>query len=140
MLRRLAMQNHASTCVFCARIAGGDVLLGDDALLVALSDKFPVSAGHALVVPRRHVASWLDLTPSELAHAWELVARVARKLDVERHPAGYNLGVNVGTAAGQTIEHAHLHVIPRYAGDVPDPRGGVRWIIPARAKYWNDEP
>ena len=68
-----------------------------------------------------------------------LTRQVRRKLDRKHSPAGYNIGVNAGKAGGQTIDHAHLHLIPRYSGDVPDPRGGIRWIIPTKARYWSQE-
>jgi len=106
--------------------------------LRAFRDSFPVSKGHALIVPRRHVASLFDLDEAELAAIWSAVSAVRQQLQEEFKPDGFNIGVNDGTAAGQTVSHAHLHVIPRYAGDVPDPRGGVRWIIPSKADYWSE--
>jgi diadenosine tetraphosphate (Ap4A) HIT family hydrolase len=104
-------------------------------LILGLWDAFPVSPGHALLLPRRHVATWWDATPEEQR---ELVAAltVARDEIRRRHrPDGFNVGINAGAAAGQTVFHLHVHVIPRYAGDVPDPRGGVRHVIPAKANY-----
>lgn len=103
--------------------------------VLALWDAYPVSPGHALIVPRRHVATWFDATDAErvaLAAATELV-----KAEIEKHhrPDGYNIGINVGEAAGQTVFHLHVHVIPRYRGDVPEPRGGVRGVIPSRRDY-----
>jgi diadenosine tetraphosphate (Ap4A) HIT family hydrolase len=89
-----------------------------------------------LVVSRRHEPDFLALDPAEQQAVLALAAEVAARLRAERAPDGYNLGVNVGAAAGQTVDHAHLHVIPRYRGDVADPRGGIRWIIPGRARYW----
>lgn len=106
-------------------------------LTLGLWDNFPVSPGHALLIPRRHVPTWFDATPEEQQ---ELTAAIelARAAILARHrPDGFNVGMNLGAAAGQTVEHLHLHVIPRYAGDVPDPRGGVRWVVPARADYWS---
>jgi diadenosine tetraphosphate (Ap4A) HIT family hydrolase len=103
---------------------------------IVIRDAFPVSEGHMLVVPRQHVASLFEL-PQEVQQAiWGLVAEVREQLTAEYSPDGFNVGVNDGQAAGQTVDHAHVHVIPRYAGDVPDPRGGIRWIIPAKAAYW----
>jgi len=125
-------------CPFCSRIAAGDALLAANDLAAAFADGFPVSPGHSLVVPRRHVSDYFELAPEEQAALWELAAEVKRGLDRDRAPAGYNVGVNVGAAGGQTVWHAHLHVIPRYAGDVEDPRGGVRWVIRARAPYWKE--
>lgn len=126
------------TCPFCARIAAGTTMLAAEHAAV-VADAFPVSPGHALVVPRRHVASYFELDAGEQAAIWALVSDVQRHLEHERHPAGYNIGINVGAAAGQTVAHAHVHVIPRYAGDVEDPRGGVRRILAAKAAYWERE-
>jgi diadenosine tetraphosphate (Ap4A) HIT family hydrolase len=97
---------------------------------------FPVAEGHTLVVPRRHVASLFDLPEEEQAALWRLVALVRGRLMDELSPDGLNVGVNDGPAAGQTVMHAHVHIIPRRTGDVADPRGGVRWVIPAKAQYW----
>lgn len=103
---------------------------------VAFFDRFPVSTGHALVVPCVPVPSLFDLDAAVQSEMWETVRRV-REILVERfRPTGFNIGVNDGAAAGQTVPHAHVHVIPRYAGDVPDPRGGIRWVIPEKARYW----
>ncbi len=89
-----------------------------------------------LVVPKRHVASLFDLSEVEQFAVWMLVAKVRATLMAELKPDGFNVGVNDGTAAGQTVMHAHVHVIPRRNGDVADPRGGVRWIMPSKASYW----
>jgi len=104
--------------------------------VLALRDAFPVTPGHALVVPRRHVAAWRDLTSDEKAAIFDLVDRVRETLDAQHAPNGYNIGMNDGIAAGQTVMHVHVHVIPRYAGDDPDPRGGVRRVLPHKAAYW----
>ena len=122
-------------CPFCDRVLSGDVAVANVSA-AAFPDAFPVNPGHTLVVPRRHEPDFLALTLDEHAAIWQLVAHVKGDLDRRHQPEGYNLGVNVGDAAGQTVGHAHLHVIPRYVGDVSEPRGGIRWIIPARATYW----
>lgn len=122
-------------CPFCERIARADVAGGGD-LVVFFADAYPLNPGHTLVVPRRHVPDYNDLTEAEQAALWRLIPDICGRLDRERAPAGYTIGINVGAAAGQTVDHAHLHVIPRYAGDVDDPRGGIRWVIPGRARYW----
>lgn len=106
------------------------------ATCVAFFDGYPVAEGHALVIPRRHVASLFELSAAEYADAWEVVARVRQELTERFHPDGFNVGVNDGAAAGQTVPHAHIHVIPRKNGDVVDPRGGIRWVIPGKANYW----
>ena len=89
-----------------------------------------------LVVPRKHVRSIYELPAGEQASIWQLVGEVRVKLLAELKPDGFNIGLNDGLAAGQTIMHAHVHIIPRRNGDVPDPRGGVRWVIPGKAPYW----
>jgi diadenosine tetraphosphate (Ap4A) HIT family hydrolase len=94
-----------------------------------------VSAGHTLVLPCRHVSSYFECTDEEKAALWVLVDRVKERLDREHRPDGFNVGINVGVAAGQTVPHCHVHVIPRYAGDVLDPTGGVRSVIPAKRNY-----
>ncbi len=106
-------------------------------LAFALADGFPVSPGHTLVVTRRLVPTWFDATPAEQAALLALVSEVRQLLDQTLHPKpdGYNVGFNAGAAAGQTVPHVHIHVIPRYHGDVPDPRGGVRAVIPQLANY-----
>lgn len=103
---------------------------------IALRDGLPVSPGHTLVIPRRHVQGFFDLDAAEQQAVWLLAASVRSKLRAEFKPDGFNVGLNDGPAAGQAVPHAHVHVIPRFQGDVSDPRGGVRWIIPAKAKYW----
>lgn len=104
----------------------------------AMLDAYPVSKGHCLIIPRRHVASWFDATADERNEMFDLLRQVREYLCDAYAPEGYNVGINDGAAAGQTVPHLHLHLIPRYAGDRPDPRGGVRWVIPERADYWSD--
>jgi diadenosine tetraphosphate (Ap4A) HIT family hydrolase len=115
-----------------------DRLLRKRKLALALTDGFPVSEGHALVVPRRHVASLCDLEAEEQAAIWAMVAEVRADITERLRPDGFNIGLNDGRAAGQTVMHAHVHVIPRFDGDVPDPRGGIRWVVPAKAAYWRE--
>lgn len=109
--------------------------VGSNELAFAIRDSFPVSPGHTLVVPRRLINEWWKATPTERLAMFELVDDVKRRLDAEYAPDGYNVGFNAGSAAGQTVGHLHLHVIPRYDGDVPDPRGGVRHVIPEQGNY-----
>ena len=103
----------------------------------AFRDQYPLSRGHTLVIPLKHVASLFELSAAEQADLWQLVASVREQLQGEFNPDGFNVGLNDGTAAGQTVMHAHIHVVPRYIGDVADPRGGVRWILPEKADYWS---
>jgi len=104
-------------------------------LAFAIRDRFPVSPGHTLVIPRRNIAEWWEATPTLRLAMFELVDDVKRRLDAEFAPNGYNVGFNSGTAAGQTVDHFHVHVIPRFDGDMQDPRGGVRHVIPERGNY-----
>ena len=125
-----------TACPFCD-LASSRVCLENDTAL-ALPDAFPVTEGHTLVVPKRHVASLFDLSEEEQVAIWRLVALVRAKLMADVHAEAFNIGINDGAAAGQTVMHAHVHVIPRRKGDSPDPRGGVRWIKPEKARYWKD--
>ena len=119
-------------CVFCSRDRG---ILAEGRLALAFYDAFPVSKGHALVVPKRHAVTIWDMNDDEYIDAFELV-RIVKAILAERHnPDGFNVGVNSGEAAGQSVWHAHIHVIPRYKGDVPAPRGGVRSVIPGKGDY-----
>lgn len=123
-------------CPFCDRIAGDGPFLAAADSAVAFEDGFPVSPGHTLVVPRSHVPDLFDLEADEIAAVWRLVGLMRDELARDRCPDGFNVGVNAGAAAGQTVWHAHVHVIPRYVGDAEDPRGGIRRVIPKRARYW----
>ena len=114
--------------------------VAENALAFALEDRFPVSPGHTLVIPRRLFATWFEATPEERTALFELVDEVKRVLDERLHPDGYNIGINAGEAAGQTVPHLHVHVIPRYRGDVDDPRGGVRHVIPGKGNYLASGP
>jgi len=126
----------STPCPFCT--LAEDRILASNDLAIATPDGFPVSPGHTLIVPKRHVASWFDTTPEEQRAVIGLLGEMKQRLDAERSPAGYNIGINDGPAAGQTVRHLHLHLIPRYDGDTEDPRGGVRWVFPHRAAYWKE--
>lgn len=133
--------SHGSekNCPLCGRIAAGEAVAeSPDGLAVALRDAYPVAEGHTLVIPRRHEPDLLGLTGAEAASLWALVHEVSRDVLAETGADGLNVGVNAGVAAGQTVMHVHVHVIPRHLGDVPDPRGGVRWVLHERAVYWED--
>ena len=104
---------------------------------MAVHDGFPVSQGHSLVIAKRHVPSLFKLSESEQINIWQLVAQVRDILAAELSPDGFNVGLNDSEAAGQTVQHVHVHVIPRWKGDVEDPRGGIRWVIPHSAPYWD---
>jgi len=104
-------------------------------LAFACFDKNPVNPGHLLILSRRHVATWFDVTSDEKVALFALLDEGKRLLDERFAPDGYNIGINVGDAGGQTIMHLHIHLIPRYHGDCANPRGGVRGVIPARQNY-----
>lgn len=123
--------NPATDCPFCS---AQDAVLGNERVY-ARFDKYPVTRGHLLVITRRHVADFFATSTEERAAMLALIDQAKAMLDERFAPHGYNLGVNVGEVAGQTIPHVHLHVIPRYRGDTPNPRGGVRGVIPEKQSY-----
>jgi diadenosine tetraphosphate (Ap4A) HIT family hydrolase len=125
-------------CPFC-QIAP-ERIVAESPLTLTIRDSFPVSPGHTLVIPKRHFANLFDATPDEIADIWEALRQASELLTAERRPDGFNAEVNVGAAAGQTVMHLHVHLIPRYAGDQPDPRGGIRRIFPELADYWSPRP
>lgn len=127
-----------SNCFFCRMIINDtkkEILLQND-LAVMIRDTQPVSKGHSLIIPRRHVSSFFDTSPEERTALMALLDQTKKDLGREYSPDDYNVGINDGPLAGQSIPHLHIHLIPRYKGDKDDPRGGVRWILPEQAKYW----
>ena len=120
-----------SDCIFCQR--NKLEIVAENELALAFKDSCPVSEGHCLVIPKRHVETYFDASPEEHAAIGSLVGQVSRLLQKDVSPDGYNIGANVGETAGQTVFHFHVHIIPRYQGDVADPRGGVRKVIPNRS-------
>jgi diadenosine tetraphosphate (Ap4A) HIT family hydrolase len=120
-------------CPFCEMPADRVLEVNGSALVVL--DAYPVSAGHSLVICRRHVADIFDLSATEVGDILKLIRSSRERLDRTLRPAGYNVGVNIGRYAGQTVMHVHVHVIPRYLGDSDDPTGGVRGVIPGKARY-----
>lgn len=113
-----------------------DRIVFEGADVIAFYDGYPVSPGHTLVVAKVVSESHFDLPAPIRQQVWEAVAIVREILQQRHQPDGFNVGLNDGRAAGQTIAHAHIHIIPRYSGDQLDPRGGVRWVIPEKARYW----
>jgi diadenosine tetraphosphate (Ap4A) HIT family hydrolase len=122
-------------CLFCERIAAAPG--SGDSVAFAFPDRFPVSDGHMLVVPRRHIERLETLPAVEWTGLFALVHQICQEVAAQPGVDGVNVGVNSGEAAGQTVAHAHVHVIPRRLGDVADPRGGVRHLIPGKAEYWS---
>ena len=121
-------------CPFCNIY--NDELMIERPLAYLRRDHHPLTKGHSLVIPKRHVATFFETTKDERLQMIELLDEAKAVLDKEHGPDGYNIGINSGPAAGQTVMHLHMHVIPRYAGDTSEARGGIRWIIPERAEYW----
>lgn len=120
-------------CPFCS--PQKDEILLENSIAYARYDAYPVNPGHILVIPFRHFSSLFEATVDEITAIWEIVQKCKRMLDIEYSPDGYNIGVNVGEMAGQTIMHVHIHLIPRYEGDIQNPRGGVRGVIPEKRGY-----
>ena len=126
------------TCPFCEGRTDSDQLSFNDLAYTRL-DNFPISPGHLLIIPKRHAADWFDLSPAEQQAVMALIEEGKSWLEAHHRPHGYNIGMNCGKAAGQTVMHMHCHLIPRYEGDREDPRGGVRWVMPEKADYWSEQ-
>jgi diadenosine tetraphosphate (Ap4A) HIT family hydrolase len=124
----------AHSCPFCR--LSEERIVRETPLGLVFRDAYPISAGHTLIVPRRHIGSYFDMNHEEAHELHILLCWAKQDLDQRYTPSGYNIGVNDGPHAGQTVPHLHIHLIPRYPGDVPDPRGGIRWLMPDRAAYW----
>ncbi len=127
------LEAHPESCPFCAILP--DRVIESAELAFAVLDAYPVSPGHTLVIARRHVASPFELTAQEIAECAWLVRSARERLDRTLSPSGYNVGINVGKDAGQTVMHFHIHLIPRYPDDTTDPTGGVRNVIPGQGRY-----
>ena len=127
------MSGLDAACPFCEPDPARQFL--DSPLVLGRWDAFPVSPGHALLVTRRPVATWFDATPAEQSALLAAIGEARAAIEARHRPEGYNAGFNAGAVAGQTVPHLHLHVIPRYAGDHPEPRGGIRAVIPGQGPY-----
>ena len=119
-------------CPFCNNI---EQIIAESEYWYVIYDKYPVSKGHTLLITKRHISSFFDLTSEETKQIYSMIKYIKSKLDAEYFPDGYNIGVNCGRNAGQTIPHCHIHIIPRYNGDIENPRGGVRGVIPNKQNY-----
>ncbi len=113
-------------CIFCNAAIASIVL--ENQSFYAIFDKYPVNLGHVLIISKRHIPDLFSLDETEFEHLYEIINRAKEMLDMKYKPDGYNVSVNCGETAGQTIFHFHLHIIPRYKSDVEDPRGGIRNI------------
>ena len=125
-----------TSCVFCQPEKSCELLL-ESATAYAILDKYPVSRGHTLIIPKRHVANYFDLTFREQSACFFMINHLKKIIDQRYQPDGYNIGININKDAGQTVGHVHVHLIPRYKGDLSDPEGGVRGVIPHKQKYTN---
>jgi len=128
------MDYNESNCPFCHLTKNIEIISEND-LARATFDLYPVSKGHCLIIPRRHFSSFFEINREEYLAVFDLIELIKEILDKRFSPNGYNIGINIGEAAGQTVPHCHFHVIPRYKGDMDNPRGGVRHVIPEKGKY-----
>ena len=126
-----------NNCPFCniEKLVDKDRIVYQDGTWIAIYDNYPVSEGHVLLIPKRHVETFFNLNMVEFGSLGVTIGIIKMILDKKFHPDGYNIGANCGEAAGQTVMHCHIHIIPRYKGDMNDPRGGVRGVIPDKQKY-----
>lgn len=134
---KLPLSDYVSTCYFCTLDCTRIIASNNHAF--AIIDGFPISTGHALIIPKRHISSLFEATREERDSLFDLLEQIKVELQEKYKADGFNIGINDGTAAGQTVMHLHIHLIPRYTGDQTDPRGGVRWIFPDKAAYWKSE-
>lgn len=125
---------ESHSCIFCKPTKEME-LIAESATVYAIYDKYPVGKGHALIIPKRHVESFFDLSLKEQAALFFVLNHIKTQLQGLFNPDGFNIGINIGEKAGQTIPHVHIHLIPRYSGDMSDPEGGVRGVIPEKRKY-----
>ena len=119
--------NENKHCPFC-NLEREKIL--ETEMSFAIYDSFPVNEGHALIIPKRHTANYFDLSLDEQKNCIELLNHVKEIVQEKYNPAGFNVGININEAAGQTVPHVHIHLIPRFEGDVEEPRGGVRGVVP----------
>jgi diadenosine tetraphosphate (Ap4A) HIT family hydrolase len=125
----------ASNCPFCH--LDEQKILFQDELVITFRDGYPISPGHTLIIPKRHIPSFFETTNDEQRALLQALYIAKQDLTEQYAPDGYNIGINDGLSAGQTVMHLHIHLIPRYSGDCEDPRGGVRWIFPEKAAYFS---
>jgi len=135
----LQIVSQLKQCPFCeiANLHSHQRIIAENEHAFLIRDGYPVSDGHSLIIPRRHLSSFFEATGAERLALLQLLDTAKSCVDSEHHPDGYNIGINDGAAAGQTVPHLHIHLIPRYENDVVDPRGGVRWVVPEKADYWS---
>ena len=120
-------------CIFCN--IEKERIITENELAFAIYDSFPVSRGHMLIIPKKHIRNYFETDEHTKLQLWKLVDECKEMADKKFAPQGYNIGINCGEAAGQTVMHLHIHLIPRYTGDIENPRGGVRGVIPDKRIY-----
>lgn len=120
-------------CIFC-NLEENKILIENEGART-IFDGFPVNEGHMLIIPKKHIETYFEASESEKKFLWDLVEESKKYLDKRFAPDGYNIGINNGVAAGQSIMHLHIHLIPRYIGDIENPKGGVRGVIPSKRIY-----
>ena len=123
------------SCIFCEINKTKSRIILENSHALAISDQYPVSQGHTLIILKRHVPSIFEASSEEISAIFDLTNQVQKILSKQFKPDGYNVGFNDLKAAGQSIPHCHMHIIPRYQGDVKDPRGGIRGVIPGKQNY-----
>lgn len=126
------MENN---CPFCNIDKMRVEIIYEDDYVMAIYDSNPVNLGHTLIIPKKHISNYFDLTIEEQQQMWDIVNKCKSIIQKIYSPDGYNIGINIGELAGQTVQHVHIHLIPRYKGDVENPRGGVRGVIPDKQNY-----
>jgi diadenosine tetraphosphate (Ap4A) HIT family hydrolase len=128
----------SKTCIFC-QLRNEERVIGECERTITFIDNYPVSSGHTLIIPKRHFPTYFEATDEELLALGKAVQNAKDILDKEFNADGYNIGINNGLTAGQSVMHLHIHLIPRYKDDVKDPKGGVRWVLKNKANYWDDK-
>ena len=126
--------SNQSDCFLCK--LPSERIIAECKLTYTIRDGYELSPGHSLILPKRHMPTFFDVTVDEQAALFAAIQQAKQERDREFSPDGYNIGINNGEFAGQSIPHLHIHLIPRYRGDVENPKGGVRWVLPERADYW----
>ena len=131
----MSLSKNQIKCVFC-NIKKERIIIENNFFIV-VRDNYPISQGHTLIIPKRHIDSFFKLNTEEFKTLQQVLKKAKTDLDSQFQPDAYNIGVNDGELAGQTINHLHIHLIPRYKDDMKNPKGGVRWIFPTKADYWS---
>lgn len=122
-------------CLFCQINLEEQNIVYQNEHVYIIKDEYPVSIGHSLIITKRHIETYFETTQAEILSFDQAIKWMKKELDDTFHPTGYNIGINNGESAGQSIMHLHIHLIPRYDNDVLNPKGGVRGVIPGKQAY-----